>query len=154
MDEERRMRWYKKGLSDESIAAKCGVARVTITAWRLSRGLSVNRHHKGALTPQEHARRVKLWKQGLPDSVIADEIGVTTSAILHWRSKQGLAPHDYNEWRYAARRRLSRSGLSDAQIATRQGVTVSAVRKWRQLEASRRKKPKRASRTARRARKR
>lgn len=140
-EDKRRRKWYDRGWSDDRIAKKRGVARVTITAWRLKNNLPPNRK-KGAnqLSDAEHKRRLKLWGQGLPDAVIGEEVGVSLGAIMRWRQKLGLERNDFNEWIHTHRVELWENGWTDEEIAEEQNVTPDAIRVWRNqnnLEANR-----------------
>ena len=42
-ENQKRMDLYKQGLTDQAIANKCFVCRCTITHWRKTRGLKVNK---------------------------------------------------------------------------------------------------------------
>lgn len=45
------------------------------------------------LSEEKHAHRMRLYKQGLTDSEMADVCGVTYQSIRYWRKKQGLKPN-------------------------------------------------------------
>lgn len=42
------------------------------------------------LPPEEHERRLALWRQGMTDPEIAKALGVSLSTITNWRNRAGL----------------------------------------------------------------
>lgn len=88
--------------------------------------------HKRKLEDHELMR---LYKDGLNDSQIARELGVSATAIKHWRIKNGL---DANFKRKKVSKKnesllmdLWEAGKNDCQIAEIIGCTPSAIWQWR-----------------------
>lgn len=75
--------------------------------------------HKRKLEDHELMR---LYKDGLNDSQIARELGVSATAIKHWRIKNGLKVSKMDLWE---------EGKNDCQIAKIIGCTPSAICQWR-----------------------
>ena len=46
------------------------------------------------LPREEHERRMVLYRDGLNDREIADQVHVTTEAITFWRKNHGLPAHN------------------------------------------------------------
>ena len=79
---------------------------------------------------------MSLYKDGLNDSQIAKTLGVSATAIKHWRIKNGL---DGN-WKHGKKvskknesllMDLWEAGKNDCQIAKIIGCTPSAICQWR-----------------------
>ena len=87
------------------------------------------------LPREEHERRMVLYRDGLNDREIADQVHVTTEAISAWRRTNGLPAHNQHRKvtpeMEAEMRKLHREGASDSQIAKEIGRCVSTIRSWR-----------------------
>lgn len=88
-----RMRLYRQGMTDEEIARKVGTVRSGIAQWRIKRGLPINKTEVRQVSPERQkilAKRLELYKQGLCDEEIADQLGCHTTTIFRWRKSFGL----------------------------------------------------------------
>jgi len=80
------------------------------------------------LPPEEEARRLELYRQGLTDKEIGVAIGLRPRAVALWRWKRGLPVNRSGDRRLE----LYRQGLSDAQIAAAVGRNPQTICDWRQ----------------------
>lgn len=87
------------------------------------------------LPREEHERRMVLYRDGLNDREIADQVHVTTEAIAAWRRTNGLPAHNQHRKvtpeMEAEMRKLHREGASDGQIAKALGMPRPTVAAWR-----------------------
>lgn len=87
------------------------------------------------LPNEEHERRMALYRDGLNDREIADQVHVTTEAITFWRKNHGLPAHNQHRKvtpeMEAEMRKLHREGASDGQIAKALGMPKPTVAAWR-----------------------
>lgn len=87
------------------------------------------------LPREEHERRMVLYRDGLNDREIADQVHVTTEAIAAWRRTNGLPAHNQHRKvtpeMEAEMRKLHRDGASDGQIAKALGMPKPTVAAWR-----------------------
>lgn len=84
-------------------------------------------------TPEEHARRNKLYESGLSDVEMALICFVCVNAIRYWREKHNpkLPPNAPKQEKATERLLLYSSGLSDIEIAKAQQCSKMAIRDWR-----------------------
>ena len=87
------------------------------------------------LPREEHERRMVLYRDGLNDREIADQVHVTPEAIAAWRRTNGLPAHNQHRKvtpeMEAEMRKLHREGASDGQIAKALGMPKPTVAAWR-----------------------
>lgn len=87
------------------------------------------------LTPLEEETRRTLYRQGLSDRRIAEQVNVTPEAITAWRRTRGLPAHTPHRKitpdTEAEMLRMYQSGMSDVQIARALGLSKSTVLFWR-----------------------
>lgn len=95
------------------------------------------------LLKEEHERRMALYRDGLNDREIADQVHVTPEAITFWRKNHGLTANTprskITPGTEAEMLRMYQSGMSDVQIARALGLSKSTVLFWRRrrgLEAN------------------
>ena len=87
------------------------------------------------LLKEEHERRMALYRDGLNDREIADQVYVTPEAIKFWRKNHGLTANI--PWRKitpsmeAEMLRMHQSGMSDGQISQESGMKKATVVSWR-----------------------
>jgi len=80
------------------------------------------------LPPEEEARRLALYHQGLTDKEIGAAIGLRPRAVALWRWKRGLPANRSGDRRLE----LYHQGLSDVQIAAAVGRNPQTICDWRQ----------------------
>lgn len=87
------------------------------------------------LLKEEHERRMALYRDGLNDREIADQVHVTPEAITFWRKNHGLTANiprrKITPSMEAEMLRMHQSGMSDVQIARALGLSKSTVLFWR-----------------------
>ena len=87
------------------------------------------------LTNEENKRRMELYRKGLNDREIADQVHVTPEAITFWRKNHGLPVHTLHRKitpdTEAEMLRMYQSGMSDVQIARALGLSKFTVLFWR-----------------------
>lgn len=87
------------------------------------------------LEPNEHAKRLALYHQGLNDRKIAEQVCVTPEAITFWRRTHGLPANTprskITPSMEAEMLRMHGDGMSDGQIAREIGLTKPTVLTWR-----------------------
>lgn len=87
------------------------------------------------LLKEEHERRMALYRDGLNDREIADQVHVTPEAITFWRKNHGLTANI--PWRKitpsmeAEMLRMYQDGMSDGQISQESGMKKATVLSWR-----------------------
>ena len=120
MDEGEIVRYYLQAKDREAQVAILADLNLTTRSHILyilaQNGVNV---HKRKLEDHELMR---LYKDGLNDSQIARELGVSATAIKHWRIKNGLKVSKMDLWE---------AGKNDCQIAKIIGCTTSAICQWR-----------------------
>lgn len=75
--------------------------------------------------------KLKLYKQGLNDSAIADKLGLSQSAVSAWRRKKGLPINKRKRTLRDNRVELYKQGLTDKEIAAKIGISTGAISIWR-----------------------
>lgn len=87
------------------------------------------------LAPEEQKKRLALYRQGLNDRMIAEQVCVTPEAITFWRKNHGLTANTprskITPSMDAEMLRMHRAGMSDGQIAREIGLTKPTVLTWR-----------------------
>lgn len=87
------------------------------------------------LPREEHERRMVLYRDGLNDREIADQVHVTPEAITFWRKNHGLPAHTLHRKitpdTEAEMLRMYQSGMSDGQISQESGMKKATVVSWR-----------------------
>lgn len=87
------------------------------------------------LPNEEHERRMALYRDGLNDREIADQVHVCPEAITAWRRTRGLPAHTLHRKitpdTEAEMLRMYQSVMSDVQIARALGLSKSTVLFWR-----------------------
>lgn len=87
------------------------------------------------LTPLEEETRRTLYRQGLSDRRIAEQVHVTPEAITAWRRTRGLPAHTLHRKitpdMEAEMLRMHRSGMSDGQIAEAVNLSKATILSWR-----------------------
>ena len=87
------------------------------------------------LLKEEHERRMALYRDGLNDREIADQVHVTPEAITFWRKNHGLTANTprskITPGTEAEMLRMYQDGMSDVQIARALGLSKSTVLFWR-----------------------
>jgi len=82
------------------------------------------------LSPEEEARRLELYNQGLSDYEIASFASCSAEGIASWRRRRGLSAHRKHK-EYDQRLELYHQGLSDAEIASIVGCEQRTICNWR-----------------------
>lgn len=75
-----------KGLSDQKIADKLGIHRVTVTRYRLDHNLESGRDSKSVLISN-------LYKEGLNDRQISDKLKIHINTVYLWRKRNKKGAH-------------------------------------------------------------
>ena len=87
------------------------------------------------LPNEEHERRMALYRDGLNDREIADQVHVTPEAITFWRRTHELPANTQRRKitpdMEAEMLRMHGDGMSDGQIAREIGLTKPTVLTWR-----------------------
>ncbi len=87
------------------------------------------------LPREEHERRMVLYRDGLNDREIADQVHVTTEAITFWRKNHGLTANTprskITPAMEAEMLRMHQDGMSDGQISQESGMKKATVVSWR-----------------------
>lgn len=87
------------------------------------------------LTPLEEETRRTLYRQGLSDRRIAEQVHVTPEAITAWRRTRGLPAHTLHRKitpdMEAEMLRMHQDGMSDGQISQESGMKKATVVSWR-----------------------
>lgn len=87
------------------------------------------------LPREEHERRMVLYRDGLNDREIADQVHVTPEAITFWRKNHGLTANTprskITPAMEAEMLRMHQDGMSDGQIAKTIGLVKNTVLSWR-----------------------
>ena len=87
------------------------------------------------LLKEEHERRMALYRDGLNDREIADQVHVTPEAITFWRKNHGLTANTprskITPSTEAEMLRMYQDGLSDGQISQESGMKKATVVSWR-----------------------
>ena len=87
------------------------------------------------ISSEDHQMRMALYRQGLNDREISEQVHVTTEAISAWRRTNGLPAHNQHRKvtpeMEAEMRKLHREGASDGQIAKALGMPKPTVAAWR-----------------------
>lgn len=87
------------------------------------------------LLREEHERRMVLYRDGLNDREIADQVHVTPEAITFWRKNHGLTANTPRSKitpdMEAEMLRMHQDGMSDGQISQESGMKKATVVSWR-----------------------
>lgn len=87
------------------------------------------------LPNEEHERRMALYRDGLNDREIADQVHVTPEAITFWRKNHGLTANTprskITPGMEVEMLRMYQDGMSDGQIAKTIGLVKNTVLSWR-----------------------
>lgn len=87
------------------------------------------------LPREEHERRMVLYRDGLNDREIADQVHVTPEAITFWRKNHGLTANTPRSKitpdMEAEMLRMHQDGMSDGQISQESGMKKATVVSWR-----------------------
>lgn len=87
------------------------------------------------LLKEEHERRMALYRDGLNDREIADQVHVTPEAITFWRKNHGLTANTprskITPAMEAEMLRMHQDGMSDGQISQESGMKKATVVSWR-----------------------
>lgn len=136
-DQRVAMDLYKAGASDSQIGRAVGVNSGSIFSWRRKNGLPAN---KIRTAPPVRKRTVdlermqQLYKQGMPDCAIAEELKISRHYVAKLRQELGL-PANQKHAAIVERGQkmlaLYEQGMSDGQIALEIGVCTETVRSWR-----------------------
>ncbi|MEM5768083.1 MAG: hypothetical protein AAGU23_06600 [Bacillota bacterium] len=91
-EEAYRIQLYKQGLDDIQMAAKLGMTRAGIVAWRRARRLPSNNPPEKIYAITDNRR--ELYNQGLSDDEISATLKLLPGTIRQWRKKNGLPAHE------------------------------------------------------------
>ena len=87
------------------------------------------------LPREEHGRRMVLYRDGLNDREIADQVHVTPEAITFWGRTHGLPANTprckITPDMEAEMLRMHQDGMSDGQISQESGMKKATVVSWR-----------------------
>ena len=87
------------------------------------------------LTPLEEEIRTTLYRQGLSDRRMAEQVHVMPEAITAWRRTRGLPAHTLHRKitpdMEAEMLRMHQDGMSDGQISQESGMKKATVVSWR-----------------------
>lgn len=137
IDNERARALYDQGMSDRQIANALGVTRRGVLDWRHRNRLLCHEQHDMRIRKSmiNEIRAEMLYKKGMSDQRIADEIGATKSAVRSWRRRTNRPGHGVSKTQFKPREaeceRLYMEGMVDGEIAQQLGVSISAVARWR-----------------------
>lgn len=163
-EHERRLSYYRQGLTDAEIGKHVDRSRGAIGDWRRTQGLPFNPSPSVGegqrLSPEKDEERMTLYSRGLFDGQMAKEVGVARSTIVAWRKSKGLPSHrpvktpvpltdDEKEkirmlhgedtTIYGIAKELERSFLVVSNFCKREGLDTSmersqGIRRWRKRE--------------------
>lgn len=88
---DRRMKLYSDGMTDEEMTKAEGVEICTIRRWRKKHNLPPNKHGFNRLTREEEDKRLALWNAGMSYSEMAKTCGVHVNAMFRWAQLRGLS---------------------------------------------------------------
>lgn len=91
---EERMALYRAGYSDGAIAGALGCAKPTITTWRQKNNLPANYTKKERERKEREKQRLRLYREGCSDGVIAKALGCAVTTVTLWRQSRAL-PANY-----------------------------------------------------------
>ena len=84
------------------------------------------------LPPEEEARRLEMYHQGLTDREIVPLVGCSSSGIAAWRWKRGLPAHPIlDQAEHERRLEMYYQGKSDPEIAAAVSRTSQSINHWR-----------------------
>ena len=87
------------------------------------------------LPKEEHEQRMELYRRGMTDREIADQVYVTPEAITFWRKNHGLTANiprrKITPSMEAEMLRMYQDGMSDGQISKESGMKKATVVSWR-----------------------
>lgn len=136
-DQRVAMDLYKAGASDSQIGRAVGVNSGSIFSWRTKNGLPANKIRTVKPVRKRTVdleRMQQLYKQGMPDCAIAEELKISRHYVAKLRQELGL-PANQKHAAIVERGQkmlsLYEQGMSDGQIALEIGVCTETVRSWR-----------------------
>ena len=144
-EEKKRLELYNQGLNDVQIGKEVYVTRYAIRSWRQTRGFPPNmkRGEKPRVPEKEHRLRLKYYNQGLNDTEIGEEVGLSKTGVAYWRGAHNLPANAESggahgkggayitKEEHQKRLNLWRLGLTDREIGKKRGVSHTAIGNWR-----------------------
>ena len=79
----------------------------------------------------DQKKALKLWKECVPDRLIAQQLGVTKATIWSWRHRNGLGARIQPRLPDEEIRKLYEKGLTDRQIGEALGLSGMQIARWR-----------------------
>lgn len=127
---------YRQGMTDAQIAEEMAVKAKSVARWRSKTGLAPNPGAAQKARMERDSRMMKLYRQGLADAQIAEEMGTDAHAVACWRGRRQLLSNAdrRSDWDKAKARALHGQGARDTEIAAAVGMSVYTVQQWRQRE--------------------
>ncbi len=122
---------YREGLSDAEIARRLFWSTGVVRHWRNDNGLPANKPRPPQKNHADAEAMWSLYKSGLPDKEIAEQLGVSSNYVRDWRFRQGLRANRIRDKQFNRYQELYDEYKNDSEIAALCGVTSSAVRHWR-----------------------
>lgn len=87
-------RLYLAGATDREIAEILGIKHSTVQAWRYSQlKRPANPDVRGSGVKFDWERARELYRRGMSDLQIANELGCSIQSVRRWRTKQELLPN-------------------------------------------------------------
>jgi transcriptional regulator len=81
------------------------------------------------VTETQVERRMEMYKQGLTDREIADQVGMAQESVSYWRRRNGL-PRNAARWD-SQRMSLYNQGMTDREIGRQTGQRATTICNWR-----------------------
>lgn len=134
---ERRMRLYKKELSDYEIAKIEKTAITTIWHWRHKLGLQPNPSKQQRKYEKDSKKRLELYNQGYSDIEIAEKSKTSLTSVREWRKVNNLLANkkddpkkSIHQMKKERRMHMLESGMKPREIAESEGVNIKSMYEW------------------------
>ncbi len=134
---ERRMRLYKKELSDYEIAKIEKTAITTIWHWRNKLELKPNPSKQQRKYIKDSIKRLELYSQGYSDIEIAEKSKTSLTSVREWRKVNNLLANkkddpkkSINQIKKERRMKMLESGIKPREIAESEGVNIKSIYEW------------------------
>lgn len=79
---------------------------------------------------EEEGRRLLIWATSRSDQDMAEKLGISSAAVVHWRSGRGIPSRD--DIRNANRLAAWRKSRNDKEAAALLGISTKAFSSWRE----------------------
>lgn len=134
IEKETFARLHRQGCTDAEMAEYFGVAKSTVSKYRNSLGLVVNRSaEKQAAAQVDYEKLWSLYRAGYYDKQMAEACGCAISSVRKFRKNNCLPSNEENKnnARFMRYKQLYEMGWTDGEIAAETGVSKTAVLHWR-----------------------